>query len=179
MFWARRNNGSIGLAWVDDAYYANNTAGGVQTGLQLPTVWNVWAAIQHYWTPEVRTSFYGGYAQFQANSSAVDASFCAPLHAGKTLFGAAGANGTITGSSAVSATGCADWATWAIGSRTIWNPVKNLDIGVDVLYSALTKSAFSGATVTFTPAQSAAETLTAGSSHIVAGIVRVQYNFYP
>jgi hypothetical protein len=79
----------------------------------------------------------------------------------------------------VSASGCADWATWAIGSRTIWNPVKNLDIGVDVLYSALTKSAFSGATLLFTPSQSPAAALTAGSSNIVAGIVRVQYNFNP
>jgi hypothetical protein len=179
LFWARKSGGKIGLAWVDDAYFANNTAGGVQTGLQLPKVWNVWAAVQHYWTPELRTSLYGGFAQYKASSSAVDASVCAPLHAGRTLFGAAGASGTITGSSAVSASGCADWATWAIGSRTVWNPVRNLDVGVDVLYSTLTKSAFEGATLVFTPAQAPAERLTAGSSNIVAGIVRVQYNFYP
>jgi len=177
LFWARRRGNSIGLAWVDDAYFANNTAGGVQTGLQLPTAWNIYAAIQHYWIPELRTSLYGGYLQYQANSSAVDASLCAPLHSGRTLNTGGGAN--LIGSSAVSASGCADWATWAIGSRTIWNPVRNLDIGVDVLYSALTKSALSGATLRFTPTQSATEILTAGSSSIVAGIVRVQYNFYP
>jgi hypothetical protein len=187
LFWARKNGGRIGLAWVDDAFFANNTAGvpsALQTGLQLATAWNIWAAVQHYWTPELRTSLYGGYLEFKANSSAVDASFCAPLHAGATLTNVGGtaagaATGIITGSSAVSASGCADWATWAIGSRTIWNPTKNLDIGVDVLYSELTKSAFSGATFTFTPAQSPTAVLTAGSSHIVSGIVRVQYNFYP
>jgi porin-like protein len=180
LFWARKSGGKIGLAWVDDAYFANTTAGvfapqSITTGLQLPTIGNIWAAIQHYWTPDVRTSLYGGYAQYTANSSAVDASICTPLHNGHTITN----GGVITGSSAVSASGCADWALWAIGSRTIWNPVKNLDIGVDVLYSALTKSAFQGATLTFTPAQAPAERLTAGSSNIVSGIVRVQYNFYP
>lgn len=182
LFWGRKNGGNIGLAWVDDAYYANRVAvAGLNpaqtTGLELPTVWNIWAAVQHYWTPDVRTSLYGGYAAYKANSSAVDLNVCGPLHNGATIF--SGGGGTINGSSAVSASGCADWATWAIGSRTVWNPVRNLDIGVDVLYSALTKSALEGATVRFTPAQSPAAALTAGSSHIVAGIVRVQYNFYP
>jgi porin-like protein len=183
IFWGRRNGGNLGLAWVDNAYFANNgthAVPGLQTGLELSTAWNIWAAVQHYWVPEIRTSLYGGYALYQANSSAVDASFCAPLHAGKTLFPGGAAGGSIIGSSAVSASGCADWAAWAIGSRTIWNPVRNLDVGVDVLYSQLSKSAFSGATIFIpTPAQSAAERLTAGSSNIVAGILRVQYNFYP
>jgi hypothetical protein len=180
IFWGRKNGGNIGLAWVDNAYFANSTVGGsLRTGLQESTTWNIWAAIQHYWVPEIRTSLYGGYAQYQASSSAVDASFCAPLHAGATLNTGGGPAGVIVGSSAVSASGCADWAAWAIGSRTIWNPVRNLDIGVDVLYSQLTKSAFQGATLLFTPAQAPAERLTAGSSNIVAGILRVQYNFYP
>jgi len=43
----------------------------------------------------------------------------------------------------------------------------------------LTKSAFQGATLNFTPAQAPAASLTAGSSNILAGILRVQYNFYP
>jgi Porin subfamily len=180
LFWARKSGGNIGLAYVDNAFFANNTVGGsLRTGLQESTYWNIWAAVQHYWVPEIRTSLYGGYAQYQANSSAVDASICAPLHAGATLNTGGGPAGVIVGSSAVSASGCADFATWAIGSRTIWNPVRNLDIGVDVLYSQLTKSAFQGATLFFTPAQAPTERLTAGSSNIVAGILRVQYNFYP
>jgi hypothetical protein len=178
LFWGRKSGGNIGLAWIDNAYFTNRTFGSSQqTGLELSTAWNIWAAIQHYWVPELRTSLYGGYAQYQANSSAVDQNFCAPLHAGATL--TPGGAGAIIGSSAVSASGCADWAAWAIGSRTIWNPTRNLDIGVDVLYSQLTKSAFSGATLSFTPTQSPLEHLTAGSANIVAGILRVQYNFYP
>jgi Porin subfamily len=177
------NNGGAGTAaapftFVGDNPFQIGATGPTNSGFTNATVWNIWAAIQHYWTPEVRTSLYGGYAEYKANSSAVDANFCAPLHNGAVINnGGGGAN--LVGSSAVSASGCADWASWAIGSRTIWNPVKNLDIGVDVLYSALTKSAFQGATLVFTPAQAPLERLTAGSSNIVAGIVRVQYNFYP
>ena len=42
-----------------------NTAATGATGLQLSTAWNVVAAIQHYWVPDVRTSLYGAYVQLQ------------------------------------------------------------------------------------------------------------------
>jgi hypothetical protein len=118
--------------------------------------------------PDIRTSLYGGYAEFKANSSAVDTLVCAPLH---------------TAQPAVSSTGCADWAAWQIGSRTIWNPVRNLDIGVEGLYTDLSKSAFSGAKFAFIPSNSGqtapGSTFTAASTHVWSGIVRVQYNFNP
>jgi len=151
------NGGTIGLAWVDDAYMANNAATGA-TGLQLPTIWNVYGAIQHYWVPNVRTSLYGGYVNYTANSSAVNILVCAP-------------SGFRSG--------CADWAAWQIGSRTLWNPVRNLDVGVEVSYTELSKSAFSGSTTTFAPAGAAAHTFSIGSTNVVSAIVRVQRNFVP
>jgi hypothetical protein len=161
------NNNKVGLGWQDDAFFANTAATGA-TGLQLSTMWNVFAGIQHYWVPDIRTSLYGGYAEFKANSSAVDTLVCAPLH---------------TAQPAVSSTGCADWAAWQIGSRTIWNPVRNLDIGVEGLYTDLSKSAFSGAKFAFIPSNSGqaapGSTFTAASTHVWSGIVRVQYNFNP
>ncbi len=156
--WGLVNDGTkIGLGWVDDAYLANSPTTGA-TGLQLPTVWNVVAAVQHYWIPEVHTSLYGAYASYKTGSSAVDALVCAP-------------NGLSSG--------CGDWAAWQIGSRTIWNPVRNLDIGVEALYSDLSKSAFSGAKVAFAPGGAATNTFTVGSTHVISGIVRAQYNFLP
>jgi hypothetical protein len=168
------NNNRIGLGWIDDAFFANTPATGA-TGLQLPTMWNIFTAVQHYWVPDVRTSLYGGYVQFRANSSVVDTLVCEPLHEGKTFAG-------LTGNAAVSASGCADWAAWQIGSRTIWNPVRNLDVGVEALYTDLSKSAFSGARATFTPGstnQAVNPTFTSGAVHVWSGILRVQYNFYP
>jgi hypothetical protein len=171
------NNNRIGLGWLDDAYFANTAATGA-TGQQLSTAWNIFTAIQHYWVPNVRTSLYGGYVQFKANSSAVDTLVCAPLNAGHTVPGT-----TLTATAgAVSASGCADWAAWQIGSRTIWNPVRNLDVGVEALYTDLSKSAFSGASATFAPGstnQAVNPTFTSGSVHVWSGILRVQYNFYP
>jgi hypothetical protein len=31
--------------------------------------------------------------------------------------------------------GDGDWSFWQIGSRTVWTPVQNLDLSVDVLYN--------------------------------------------
>jgi len=125
------NSGTIGLGWIDDAFLANSVATGA-TRLQLPAAWNIYAGIQHYWVPNLRTSLYGGYVNYRAESAAVDTLVCAP-----NRFGA----------------GCADWAAWQIGSRTLWNPVRNLDVGVDVQYTALSKTAFAGSSVTFAPTQ--------------------------
>jgi hypothetical protein len=118
--------------------------------------------------PDVRTPLYGGYVQYQANSSDVDTQICAPFHKAQPQ---------------VSASGCADWAAWQIGSRTIWNPVRNLDVGVEALYTDLSKSAFSGANVAFIPTNTGqvapGSTFRSASPHVVSGILRVQYNFYP
>src|SRR5262249_14324533 len=146
--WNLVNVNKIGFGWVDDAYFSSGSGGfqggvGAQahgaTGLQLTTNWNVWAAFQHYWTPEIRTSLYGGYSNFKANSSAVDVDVCQAINAG--TFGGGGTKALTAITGHVSPTGCADWAAWAIGSRTLWNPVRNLDVGVDVLYTSMAKSA--------------------------------------
>lgn len=150
------NSGTIGLAWVD-AFMANSASTGA-TQLQLSAAWNVYAGIQHYWVPSLRTSLYGGYVNYRAESSAVDSLVCTP-----NGFGA----------------GCADWAAWQIGSRTLWNPVKSLDVGVDVQYTALSKTAFAGGTVTFAPTGAAPSTFTVGTTGVLSALVRIQQNFYP
>jgi Porin subfamily len=159
--WGLVNPGKIGIGWVDDAYYTG--LAGHDNSLQLPTIWNIIAAIQHYWVPEVRTSLYSGYVSYKANSSDVDQLVCAP-------------DNTAT-HGAVSVSGCADWAAWMVGSRTIWNPTANLDIGVDVLYTSMAKSAFQGAAVTVNAPLD--NVVTVGDTHIWAGILRIQYNFSP
>jgi hypothetical protein len=151
------NGGTIGLAWVDDAFMANSAVTGA-TQLQLPVAWNIYAGIQHYWVPNLRTSLYGGYVNYRAESSAVDALVCAPNRFGP---------------------GCADWAAWQIGSRTLWNPVRSLDVGVDVQYTALSKTAFDGGTVTFAPTGAAPTTFRVGTTGVVSALLRIQHNFYP
>ena len=69
-----------------------------------------------------------------------------------------------------STSGCADWAAWQVGSRTIWNPVRNLDVGVEALYTDLSKSAFNGAKIAFTPTGTTApaSVFTSASTHVAA-----------
>jgi hypothetical protein len=108
--------------------------------------------------PNLRTSLYGGYVNYRADSSAVDTLVCKPNGFG---------------------TGCADWAAWQIGSRTLWNPVRSLDVGVDVQYTALSKTAFDGGTVTFTPTGAAPNTFRVGTTGVISALLRIQANFYP
>src|SRR5262249_11740098 len=70
--WNLVNTNKIGLGWLDDGFMINSAEIGGTRGIELATNWNVWAAFQHYWVPELRTSLYGGYAQYKANSSIVD-----------------------------------------------------------------------------------------------------------
>jgi hypothetical protein len=164
------NVNKIGLGWLDDGFMANTNEVGA-SGIQLATNWNVIAAIQHYWTPDLRTSLYGMYTEYKANSNVVNVEVCQELNEGEL----AGFTGHV------SPTGCLDWAAWQIGSRTLWNPVRNLDVGVDVIYTTMSKTAFSGATANFSaPGTGAPVTaFTAADTHIWSGILRVQYNFLP
>ena len=109
------------------------------------------------------------YFSYQANSAVVN-TMCAFLHTGGTF-------GELHGSAAVSPTGCADWAAWEIGSRTVWNPVKNLDLSIEGMYTSLSKTAFGGGTATV--AVPVAQVMSIGDTHIWSGILRIQYNFYP
>jgi hypothetical protein len=185
--WSLINVNKIGLGFEDDGYFGSLTThpatgaprGIGATGLQLTTAWNVIGAIQHYWWPELRTSLYAGYLNYQANSSAVDTEVCQALNGGTFSANNATAIKLVNGTQ-VANTGCTDWAAWMIGTRTLWNPTRNLDVGVDVLYTQQSKTAFGGAQFAFSPGGGAAtQTLTVGDTHIWAGIMRVQYNFLP
>ena len=120
--------GAVAIGWLDDAYFgcvgSPPFTRGACSELQLPKAWNVNAGFQHYWTPTLRSSIWGSYSKFEADSSAVDIAVCAPRGFGP---------------------GCADWSAWQVGTRTIWNPVANLDIGLEVMYTKI-NTAFEGGT---------------------------------
>jgi hypothetical protein len=159
-------DGGIAVGWWDDAYFADN---GVTRGqLELPKIWNVNAGFQHYWTNSLRSSIWGSYTSYEANSGAVDTIICAGRGFGP---------------------GCADWNAWQIGSRTIWNPVTNLDIGLEVMYTKI-ETAFSGGRtncaggagcipVLFGAATGVPANINVQDNDVWSGILRVQRNFWP
>jgi hypothetical protein len=95
--------------------------------LQLTTVWSVSGAFEHLWTPALKTSWYGSYVDVSHNDEA------------KALICNTGGSSTMFPTAGLpSATGCdPDWQAWNVGSRTQWEPVKGLIMGVDVIYNKL------------------------------------------
>jgi hypothetical protein len=50
---------------------------------------------------------------------------------------------------------------------------------VDVQYTALSKTAFGGGTVTFAPTGAGLTTFTVGTTGVISALVRIQQNSYP
>ena len=78
-------DGGVAVGWWDDAYFATNAANRGQ--LELPKVWSVQAGFQHYWTNSLRSSIWGSYMSYEANSNAVDTIICAPTRLRRGLRG--------------------------------------------------------------------------------------------
>jgi hypothetical protein len=159
-------DGGIAVGWLDDAYYFDTAIGGGQRGeLELPKAWNVQAGFQHYWTNALRSSIWGSYSRFEADSASINAIAC-----------------TLRGFGA----GCTDWGAWQVGSRTIWNPVTNLDIGLEVMYTKI-ETAYEGGRTGCEGAMCVPSIGAAGKPGIVniqdndvwSGILRIQRNFWP
>lgn len=149
-------NGRLGVAWALDGVFNN-------TGSDLTEGWAVLAAFRHFWTPSLRSTIFGHYTKLEYGTSG-NARMCT------TPSGGAG--------QIVAVANCNfDFATMQIGGNTIWSPVRNLDIGVEVLYSRL-ETNLGAVTIGNTGARPAG-TYTAGTEDTISGTVRFQRNFWP
>jgi hypothetical protein len=137
---SRFSGNSVGAACALDGIFANMVgpaaAGFNPSGLQLTSAWSVGAAYEHHWNPALRTSVFGTLTSVtypgDLNTGA-KAIFCSsPVGPVRTAAGAA--PNFLTGA----VIGCnPDFMVWGIGTRTVWNPVRNLDLGAEVMYSRL------------------------------------------
>jgi hypothetical protein len=108
---------------------------GVGHDLELTTAWSVVAGMDHHWDAHWKTSLYGTYGE-------VSYSDAAKAH-----------NGSAD-----------DWHYSQIGSRTVWSPVHNLDLSVDVMYMNLGTARSSWGN---------------DDQSVWQAILRAQRNFYP
>ena len=106
------------------------------TSMELTEGWSVVGGFQHAWNPHWKTSLYGTYGAINYSAAACG----------------------------VSASFC-DWSMWQAGSRTVWTPVANLDLSVDVMYNHI-NTAFDGAAGV-------------ADKGWWQGMFRIQRNFYP
>jgi len=156
------NGQTIGAGWLTDGVYNSGSS------VELTTSWSVQGGFQHLWSPNWRTSVYGGFLNVDYDNTAT-AMLCTT---------GAGAN-FATGIAPVSGTCNPDLHVWQAGSRTQWNPVSQLDVGLDVLYSKY-QFADSGSVVTL-PATGARPggNYTIADQDVWSVMFRVQRNFWP
>jgi hypothetical protein len=140
-----QHGNSIGLGIVSDATYDSATT----SSLELTTGWSVVAGADHHWNSHWRTSLYGSYGQISYSSTGA---------------------GYLNGNVGAAAGSDPDFSFWQIGSRTVWVPVHNLNLSVDIMYNNL-NTGYDGLV------DAAGRTI--GDQHAWQGIFRVQRNFYP
>jgi hypothetical protein len=179
----RFNGGNVAAAWALDAVFANIIGPvGVSTGapggsaLELTTVWTIAASLQHYWTPALRSSVFGAYTSTDYNTNATNIMCSSPVGPFRTAAGATPnfATGPVIGCNP-------DYNVWGVGTRTIWNPVPNLDIGVELVYAKV-ETKHDPATVRLNFAGAGGRALgnyTPSSEEVWSGILRWQRNFWP
>jgi Porin subfamily len=169
----RYNGANVAAAWAFDSIFGNLAATG-PTGHQLTTAWVIGAGIEHYWTPALRSSVSANYIATSYNSTARTLFCASPQSPIRTLGGVA-----PTGVAALA--GCnPDFNVWNVGTRTIWNPVPNLDVGLEVMYTKLETKHDPGLVRFQGGGGGRPLGLYAPSSEaVISGLFRIQRNFWP
>jgi len=154
--WANFSAGQkVALGWMEEGVFTTGS------NVELRSVGSFNAAYEHRWNPQWRTSVYGGMFGVEYDGTAKTA-VCANL-----------ANIVVT-----ARTNCdPNFSMSGVGSRTMWNPVPDLDVGLDVVWWHL-NTAFGGgvASLPITGAKPAG-TYTISDKDAVSAIFRVQRNF--
>lgn len=84
--------------------------------LETVSGWSLQGQFRHFWTPALRSAVYAGYVSVDVPDTYVGLGLTAQPSSG-VYYAPTSVN------------------MWQVGLNTIWSPVKNLDIGAEVLYS--------------------------------------------
>ena len=118
------------------------------------TGWSLVAALRHFWTPTVRSEFFGSYSELQlgytVTAQAVPGVVSRPLDPKELM----------------------------VGANLIWSPVSGLDIGVEILYNRteLKQAVLAANNTGARPALGAGGRLIK-SDDAIAGRLRIQRDF--
>ncbi len=167
--WLHKQGVAVGA--FNDSVFVSPIAGFSDGSLQLTETWGGTVAFEHYWTPSLRTSFVFGYLEVNYSGEA------------KRLISA---NGTClgTGPALGAVSNCdPDWSLWRVASRTMWNPVRNLDVGLEIAYTKL-ETGFAGTANVAGGPGGTAQGLATGAYNIEdqdvwTATFRVQRSFWP
>jgi hypothetical protein len=121
------------------ALYADGVLNAAGTGIVKSKAWGIHGGFRHFWTPALRSAIWGKYVNIDSPGA-----------------------GSLAGQA------LNDIRFWQVGVNTVWSPVRNLDLGVEVVYSNLRSRDNGGGA---TPVGSI------GNATAWSGMFRVQRNF--
>jgi Porin subfamily len=181
--WQMFSDSSVGVGWVVDGIFDGSSTS-ANNDIHLTNAWSVNAAIEHKWTPQWRTSLYGGYTKVWYDGDTVNLiNGHLPGAAGTRPCGVpvAGAVWPPVNVLVGSNNSCSpDFAFWQIGSRTQWNPAPNLSLGLDVAYTHLdTAYQGSSATALYSAGGSKPPVFVVDDQDVWSAIFRIQHSFVP
>jgi hypothetical protein len=146
---------SLGFSFLTDGVFR----GGNLNDIELTDVWSITGAYEHVWNPKWKTSVYGGFVGV-SYTDAAKGSICGPGNP----FNFTGAN-------------CDPDSSWSIvGTRTQWNPVPDLLVGLDLTWHHL-NTANAGAVTLPAVGARPAGAYTAEDQDTFGAMFRVQRNF--
>ncbi len=171
---ALHGSGGLALGPFTDAVFGG-VGQNAQNDILLTRAVGGSIAFEHYWMPSLRTSVAFGYLRISYSDAA------------KAQIASLGRRCAIGGSAATTfnVDNCdPDWSAWRVASRTMWSPVANLDLGLEVGYSQI-NTAFAGAgTIPVGASNPNGTSLSAGTYSIRdqgvwTATMRAQRNFWP
>ena len=169
---------SVAMASVTDGIFTTGSS------IELTTGWTIGGMYEHHWTPDWKTSVYGGYVKITYDDTA------AQMYCGYSSSAPRGSASTSSGALGGIVSSCdPNTDYWSVGTRTQWNPNSNLDLGVDFMWNHL-DSANSGiaslsaqgarpATVGGTLAAPNSTWYNISNYDVYTVALRAQYNFLP
>lgn len=126
--------------------------------LEKVSGWSLQGQFRHYWTPGLRSAIYAGYVSVDTPA----------------FYPGLGVAASPRGGVYYAPT---DVDMWQVGLNTIWSPVKNLDIGAEVLYSKVELANPNQYWQTSTATAPVLDLSSGTSADIWSGGIRVQRNF--
>jgi porin-like protein len=170
------NSVNVGLAWIADGVF--NTG----TDIELTRVWSALAAYEHVWNPKWRTAWGGGYVNVDYNGAATNIINARLPGAGPANCGVVAAGATIAAITPGVGNSCnPDYSFWEAYTRTQWNPVPQLDIGLQVMYTHH-NTAYKGPAALAANGSRPAVPVVDGfidDQNVWSAMFRWQRNFYP
>ena len=170
------NSNEVGLAWIADGVF------GTGTQIELTRVWSALAAYEHIWNPKWRTAWGGGYVNVDYNGAATNIINARLPGVGPANCGVVAAGPTLTAFTPGVGNSCnPDYSFWEAYTRTQWNPVPQLDIGLQVMYTHH-NTAYKGPAALAANGSRPAVPVVAGvidDQNVWSAMFRWQRNFYP